>query len=76
MRALLVAAEVDEALQARGEQLLDAALLEADDLLDLGDADARQADAERGKLGLDVEMGDADALGHPPRISSGTVKLG
>ena len=68
VRALLVAAEVDEALQARREQLLGAALLDADDLLDLGDADAREADAQRGKLGLDVGIGSADALRHGVRV--------
>ena len=37
VRALLVAAEVDEALQARVEELV----VDADDLLDAGHADAR-----------------------------------
>jgi hypothetical protein len=64
VRALLVAAEVDEALQARREQLLVAALLDADDLLDLGHADPREADAEGGNAGLDVVLRNADALRH------------
>ena len=58
VRALLVAAEVDEALQARREELLGAVLAEADDLLDLGHADAREAHAQRGKLRLDVGAGE------------------
>ena len=40
VRALLLAAEIDEALQAREEQLV----ADAHDLLDAGDADAREAD--------------------------------
>jgi hypothetical protein len=47
VRALLVAGEVDEAVQARREQLLGAVLAHADHLLDAGDADARQADRKR-----------------------------
>ena len=46
--------EVDEALQARREELLAAVLADADDLLDAGDADAREADVQRWELGLDV----------------------
>ncbi len=47
VRALLVRAEVDEALELGGEQLLVAVLLDADDLLDAGHADAREAHVER-----------------------------
>ena len=74
VRALLVAPEVDEALQPGGEQLLAAALLDADDLLDLGDADAREAHAERGELGLDVVIGNADALRHGLRVPIGLLE--
>ena len=43
VRALLLGAEVDDALQLRREELLGARLADADDLLDAGHADARQA---------------------------------
>ena len=44
VRALLVGAEVDHALEAGREQLLGAVLAEPDHLLDAGDADAREAE--------------------------------
>ena len=67
VRALLLRAEVDEALDLGGEDLLRAVLSDADDLLDAGDADAREADLERGTLGLDVWCGDGGGPGarHP-----------
>jgi hypothetical protein len=64
VRALLARAEVDEALQARGEQLLAAVLADADDLLDAGHADARQADLNRRGLCLDVGGRQTEALRH------------
>ena len=54
VRALLARAEVDEALELRVEQLLDPVLADADDLLDAGDADARERQREVRNLGLDV----------------------
>jgi hypothetical protein len=52
--ALLLGPQVDEALDLRGEELLRAVLANADDLLDAGDADAREADLQRRLLRLDV----------------------
>ena len=43
VRALLVGAELDDALEARREQLLGAVLAEPDHLLDAGHADPREA---------------------------------
>ena len=54
VRALLVGAEVDEALEPRPEELLGAVLADPDDLLDAGHADAREADRQRRRLRLDV----------------------
>ena len=47
VRALLIRAELDDALEARGEQLLGAVLADPDDLLDAGHADAREAQRRR-----------------------------
>ena len=46
-------AEVDEAVQAREEELL----ADADDLLDARDADAREADGDTGQTRLNVLAG-------------------
>ena len=54
VRALLVRAELDDALEARREQLLGAVLLDADHLLDAGHADAREAQLHRREASLDV----------------------
>ena len=48
-------AELDDALEARREQLLGAVLADADHLLDAGDADARQAQLDGRALRLDVD---------------------
>ena len=53
VRALLVAVEVDEAVEAREEQLV----ADAHDLLDAGDADAREPDGDAGRPCLDVVAG-------------------
>jgi hypothetical protein len=50
VRALLVRSEVHEAVEARRIQLL----VDADDLLDVGHADARERDGEGRDLALDV----------------------
>ena len=47
VRALLVRAEVDEALELGVEELLVAVRADADHLLDAGHADAREADVRR-----------------------------
>ena len=62
VRALLLCAEVDEALQPRGKELLLAVLADADDLLDPRDADARQADPQARRLRLNVGTWRAQAL--------------
>jgi hypothetical protein len=54
VRALLARAQVDEAVEPRGVERLVAGRLDADDLLDVGHADARQRDVQRGDLVLDV----------------------
>ena len=54
VRALLLTAQIDEALQAREEQLV----ANVDDLLDACDADAREADLDTRRARLDV-LGDA-----------------
>jgi hypothetical protein len=69
MRALLLRPEVDEALQAGREQLLLAVLADADDLLDLRDPDARQADAQARYFSLDVGVAGAQALRHALSVS-------
>ena len=51
--ALLFAAQIDEAVQPRVEQLL----ADAHDLLDVGDADARKRDRNRRRACLDVVAG-------------------
>ena len=56
VRALLVRAEIDDALEPRREQLLGAVLVEADHLLDAGHADAREAELRRSALRLDVDQ--------------------
>ena len=53
--ALLVWPELDDALEACGEQLLVSVLLDPDDLLDAGDADAGQAELDARPLRLDVD---------------------
>ena len=50
VRALLARAEIDEALHAREEEIV----AHAHDLLDAGDADARERHADRRDLGLYV----------------------
>ena len=62
VRALLVASELDHALEARREQLLGAVLADADHLLHAGDADAREAELDRtARRALDVGDGDVAA---------------
>ena len=51
VRALLVRAEVDEAVEAGGEQLLGAVGADPDDLLDVGHAHARERDEQRREPG-------------------------
>ena len=62
VRAFLVRAQLDHALEPRREQLLGAVLLDADHLLDAGDADTREAQLDRRPAGLDV--GNRDVGGH------------
>ena len=50
VRALLVVAEIHEALEPREEQLV----ADAHDLLDAGDADAREPDGDRRRARLDI----------------------
>ena len=57
VRALLLRAEVDEALELGVEELLGAVRPDPDDLLDAGHADAREADLRRRAPGLDVGRG-------------------
>ncbi len=52
VRALLVGAELDHALEARPEELVGAVVAQADDLLDVGHADLRQAQLDGRKLRL------------------------
>ena len=54
VRALLLRAEIDEAVEPRGVQLLGAVGLDPDDLLDVRHAHARERDGERRGLRLDV----------------------
>ncbi len=54
VRALLARPEIDHALEAGREQLLDAVVAQADHLLDAGHPDAREAELHRRCLGLDV----------------------
>ena len=54
VRALLVRAEVDEAVQAGGEQLLGPVRADPDDLLDVGHTHAREGKGERRNPALDV----------------------
>ena len=54
VRALLVGAEIDEALELGVEELLASVGADADDLLDAGHADAREAHVGRGAARLDV----------------------
>ena len=56
VRALLARAEVDEAVEPGHEQLRRVGLPDADDLLDVRDADARQGDVDRRQRGLDVGL--------------------
>ena len=49
------AAELDDAFEAGREQLLGAVLTDPDDLLDVGHADARQAQLHSRTLRLDVD---------------------
>ena len=53
VRALLIAAEIDEAVQPREEQLV----ADAHDLLDAGHAHAREPDRDAGRARLDVVAG-------------------
>ena len=50
VRALLVGTELDDALEAGPEQLVGIALVQADDLLDVGHADLREAQLHGRKL--------------------------
>ena len=59
VRALLVGAELDHALEPRREQLLAAVLPNPDHLLDVGHADAREAQLNRRPAGLNVDCRDA-----------------
>jgi len=61
VRALLLAAEVDEALQAGEEQVVG----DPHDLLDAGHADAREADgdARRARLHVSAEALDRERRG-------------
>ena len=54
VRALLARAEVDEAVELGGEQRLVSARVDADDLLDVRHAHARERDVQRRDLVLDV----------------------
>ena len=63
VRALLVGAELDHALEPRREQLLGAVLLDPDHLLDAGHADAREAQLDRRPAGLDVRYGNTRGVG-------------
>ena len=54
VRALLLRPEVDEAVELRVVELLCAGFADPDDLLDAGDADARERDVDGGRRGLDV----------------------
>ena len=58
VRALLVRAEVDDALEAGGEQLLGAVLANPDDLFDVGHADPREAQLYGRYLRLNVDRGE------------------
>ena len=59
VRALLVRAEVDEAVQTGGEQLFSAVCADADDLLDVRYTHARERERERRSLALDVLEGQS-----------------
>ena len=63
VRALLVRAEVDDALEAGREQLLGAVLAQPDHLFDAGHADPREAQRERRRLRLDVDQQRAGMRG-------------
>jgi hypothetical protein len=54
VRALLARPQVDEAVELRRVQGLRPARIDADDLLDVGDAHARERDVERGDLVLHI----------------------
>ena len=54
VRALLIRVEIDEAFELRVEELLAPVRPDADDLLDAGDADAREAHLRRWAARLDV----------------------
>jgi hypothetical protein len=64
VRALLMRAEVDVALELGVEELLGAVRPVPDHLLDAGDPDAREAQLGRGTPGLDVAPEECDPLGH------------
>jgi hypothetical protein len=59
VRALLVGAELDDALEAGGEQLRVAVVAKPDHLLHARHTDAAQAELHRRELGLDVDDREA-----------------
>jgi hypothetical protein len=59
----LTGVEVDEAFELGEVEVLGALRLDADHLLDAGDADPREADLGRGAAGLDVGGGGEGCLG-------------
>jgi hypothetical protein len=67
MRALLARTEVDEALELGAEELV----VDADDLLDAGDADPREGDVEARQGGLNIGLRD-DV--HEAERSDGSTK--
>jgi hypothetical protein len=54
--ALLVRVEVDVAVDDRGDERVAPVVLHADGLLDAGDADARQPQADLGARGLQIGL--------------------
>src|SRR4051795_9082053 len=67
VRALLLGAEVDEAVQARVEELLAGVAAQADDLLHAGDTHARERDVDGRALRLDVGHRGSKFHGHEDR---------
>jgi hypothetical protein len=67
VRALLPGPQVDEAIELGVVELLGSGLADADDLLDVGDAHARERDVDGGRRGLNVG-GRGDRCGLHPSV--------